>query len=85
MLFYADKADITEELTRIKAHLSGFRKYLVDSYKGHVGKPLDFLSQELLREVNTIASKARDTEVAARVLLMKNEVEKIREQVQNVE
>jgi len=85
VLFYADKADITEELTRINSHLEGFEKYLADSYKAYVGKALDFLSQELLREVNTIASKSRDTEVSKRVLLMKNEVEKIREQVQNIE
>ncbi len=85
VLFYADKADISEELTRLKAHLGGFRKYLAPSHEGQVGKALDFLSQEILREVNTIASKARDTEIATRVLLMKNEVEKIREQVQNIE
>jgi uncharacterized protein (TIGR00255 family) len=85
VLFYADKADITEELIRIKSHLGGFKKYLAENYEGQVGKALDFLSQELLREVNTIASKARDTEVAQCVLLMKNEVEKIREQVQNIE
>ena len=85
VLFFVDKSDITEELIRIKAHMGGFKKYLSDSYEGQVGKALDFLSQELLREVNTIASKSRDTEVAQRVLIMKNEVEKIREQVQNIE
>jgi uncharacterized protein (TIGR00255 family) len=85
VLFFADKSDISEELTRLKSHFTGFKKYLADSYEGQVGKALDFLSQELLREVNTIASKARDTQVAQRVLIMKNEVEKIREQVQNIE
>lgn len=85
VLFFADRADISEELTRIKAHLNGFRKYLSNTHKGRVGKALDFLAQELLREINTIASKARDTAVSQRVLLMKNEVEKIREQLQNIE
>ncbi|MCX7766365.1 MAG: YicC family protein [Candidatus Sumerlaeia bacterium] len=85
VLFFADKADITEELTRIKAHLEAFKKYLADKNKGQVGKALDFLTQEILREINTLASKTRDTQVAQRVLLMKNEVEKIREQVQNIE
>lgn len=85
VLFFADKADITEELTRIKAHLEAFKQYLTDKHKGQVGKALDFLTQEILREINTLASKTRDTQVAQRVLLMKNEIEKIREQVQNIE
>ena len=85
VLLYADKSDISEELARLEAHLVSFRKKLESEGYEAVGRSLDFLCQEILREVNTIGSKARDTLISNEVLEMKNTVEKIREQVQNVE
>ncbi len=84
VLFFVDRSDITEELVRLGSHLEKFKSTL-DAPKGPAGRDLDFLTQELLREVNTIGSKARDTAIVNAVLLMKSLVEKIREQVQNLE
>lgn len=80
---FADRSSITEELTRLKSHLAAFRQALGEA--GPVGRKLDFLSQELFREVNTIGSKANDYEITRLVVEMKSELEKIREQVQNIE
>lgn len=80
---YADRCDVTEEITRLGAHLVQFGEALKAA--GSVGRTLDFLLQEMGREVNTIGSKANDSEVAARVVRIKGELEKIREQVQNIE
>ncbi len=80
----ADRSDIAEELQRLEGHLEQFG-HLLDSADGPVGKRLDFLSQEILRELNTLGSKARDLELTRQVLEMKSETEKVREQVQNVE
>jgi uncharacterized protein (TIGR00255 family) len=80
----ADRSDISEELQRLEGHLEQFG-HLLDSSDGPVGKRLDFLSQEILRELNTLGSKARDLELTRDVLEMKSETEKVREQVQNVE
>ncbi len=80
----AERSDIAEELARLTGHLAQFRE-LLDADAGPVGKKLEFLSQEILREINTLGSKARDRDLARRVLEMKSETEKIREQVQNVE
>lgn len=80
---FAEKTDTAEEATRLKSHLEMFRKLLVE--KGPIGKKLDFLCQELGREINTIGSKANDTSITQTVIEMKGEVEKIREQVQNIE
>ena len=91
VMMFADKADLTEEIVRLGAHIDAFRDLLAkaddtssDAPESH-GKPMEFLTQELLRETNTIASKARHTGVVSNVLAMKNEIEKIREQVLNVE
>jgi uncharacterized protein (TIGR00255 family) len=84
---FADRCDISEELTRIGSHLQQFRSYLdeaTDSGEA-VGRPLDFLCQEFNREFNTIGSKANDAEIARHVVALKTELEKIREQVQNVQ
>ncbi|MCX7049414.1 MAG: YicC family protein [Candidatus Sumerlaeota bacterium] len=81
----ADRCDISEELTRLEAHLTSLEAQLREDAGGPVGKSLEFLVQELLREANTIASKARETEAIRVALDMKNEIEKIREQVQNIE
>jgi uncharacterized protein (TIGR00255 family) len=80
---WAARSDVAEELTRLGSHLAQFRARLADG--GAVGRQLDFLTQELHREVNTIASKADDAELVARVLEARTLVERIREQVQNVE
>jgi uncharacterized protein (TIGR00255 family) len=80
----AERSDIAEELQRLQGHLQQFAGLLVSS-EGPVGKRLDFLSQEILRELNTLGSKARDLRLTREVLEMKSEVEKVREQIQNVE
>ncbi|NOY24010.1 MAG: YicC family protein [Acidobacteria bacterium] len=79
----ADRLDITEELVRFRAHLASFRSVLMED--GAVGKKLDFTLQEMNREVNTIGSKSRDERISHKVVMMKTELEKIREQVQNIE
>jgi uncharacterized protein (TIGR00255 family) len=80
---YCDRCDISEELQRLESHLREFQDLL--QAKGEAGKKLDFLTQELLREANTIGSKANDAEIAKLVIEMKSEIEKLKEQVQNVE
>jgi uncharacterized protein (TIGR00255 family) len=80
---WADKSDITEELARLRAHLAEWA--LVLDKGGPVGRPLDFLLQELGREVNTVASKADDLELSQAALAGKGVLEKMREQVQNLE
>ncbi|MEX5214422.1 MAG: YicC family protein [Nitrospiraceae bacterium] len=79
----ADRSDVTEELVRLASHLQQFRTTLAKS--GTVGKTLDFLLQEMGREVNTIGSKANHAGIASTVVQMKTVLEKIREQVQNIE
>lgn len=81
--FMADRCDITEELVRFDSHLRQFDETLL--LEEPVGRKLDFLLQELNREVNTIGSKANDAEIASYVVQLKAELEKIREQVQNIE
>jgi uncharacterized protein (TIGR00255 family) len=84
ILVFAEKSDVREELVRLEAHIKAFRDLLGEK-KNAKGKPMEFLTQELLRETNTTASKARDTDILSSVLEMKNEIEKIREQVMNIE
>ena len=79
---FADKCNIDEELTRLKAHAKAFRE--ICSLE-QVGRKLDFLVQEFNRECNTICSKSNDQKVTALALEMKNEIEKVREQIQNLE
>lgn len=79
----AERSDVTEELTRLKSHVAQFHSALKS--KDPVGKRLDFLLQEMGREVNTIGSKANDSEISGQVVDLKSELEKIREQVQNIE
>lgn len=83
LAIYADRCDITEELVRLDAHMVQFEQAVQHSEP--VGKTLDFLLQEMGREVNTIGSKANDSAIAAEVVRMKAELERLREQVQNVE
>jgi uncharacterized protein (TIGR00255 family) len=79
-----DRSDVAEELQRLEGHLSQFGSLLTSS-REPVGKKLDFLAQEILRELNTLGSKGRDLQMIREVLEMKSEIEKIREQVQNLE
>lgn len=79
---FSDKSNIDEELTRLHSHISQFREICSETL---VGRKLDFLVQEFNRETNTICSKSNDIEITRLGLAMKNEIEKIREQVQNVE
>jgi uncharacterized protein (TIGR00255 family) len=79
----ADRLDITEELVRLRAHLAAARATLTDEQA--VGKQLGFLAQELGREVNTLGSKANDAAITRHVVMMKAELEKIREQLENLE
>lgn len=81
--FLADRLDISEEITRLKTHIEHFRGILTEDRD--VGKRLDFLTQELNREANTIASKTNNMIVKENALAIKSDIEKIREQVQNVE
>jgi len=81
--FFADRCDITEETTRLEHHCAQFLKGM--AAQGEVGRKLDFVAQEMLRETNTIGSKANDAELASIVVEMKSEIEKIKEQVQNLE
>lgn len=82
----ADRLDITEELVRLRSHVDQFRAILGESQSGvAVGRRLDFLLQEMGREANTIGSKGNDAPIAHQVVELKTELERIREQVQNVE
>ena len=80
---YADRVDITEELTRLESHVTHFESMLVGSEA--VGRRLDFLLQEMAREANTIGAKSQDVGIAHAVVELKAEIERMREQVQNVE
>lgn len=79
----ADRCAIDEELARLESHILQMRRYL--DADGEIGKKMDFLIQEMNREANTIGSKASDAEIAQRVVDLKSEIEKMREQIQNVE
>lgn len=81
---YAERVDIVEEVTRFKSHLNQFSELLISSQTS-IGKTLEFIIQELNRETNTIGSKASDVEVTKHVVEIKSELERIREQIQNVE
>ena len=80
---FTEKTDITEEITRLKSHLIQFGDLL--NSEESVGRKMDFLTQEINREVNTIGSKTNDIEVTSLVVLVKSELEKIREQARNIE
>ena len=81
---FADKANITEELVRLDSHINQLRDFLKGEEES-VGKKIDFLIQEMNREANTIGSKSNDKEITSKMLELKAEIEKIREQVQNIE
>jgi uncharacterized protein (TIGR00255 family) len=81
--FLTERSDITEELVRLKAHISKFRETI--GGVGSIGKELDFLLQEMNREAGTIAAKAKDAEISHFTIDLRSELEKIREQLQNIE
>jgi len=80
---YADKISVTEEIVRLKSHFLQFEK--ITKENAPVGRKLDFLVQEINREINTIGSKSLDIEITNRVIDVKSDIEKIREQIQNIE
>ena len=81
--FFADRADVSEELTRVESHLAQFAHHL----RRHepVGRTLEFITQEIFRELNTLGAKGNDAAISQRVVVCKAELEKIREQIQNLE
>ncbi len=81
---FADKCNITEEIVRLDSHTIQLKNIILESMQPD-GKKLDFLVQEMNREANTIGSKANDIEITNLMLEIKSEIEKIREQVQNIE
>ena len=81
--FFADRADVSEELTRLESHLAQFAHHLRS--KEPVGRTLEFITQEMFRELNTLGAKANDAAISQRVIACKAELEKIREQSQNLE
>jgi uncharacterized protein (TIGR00255 family) len=83
VVFFADRSDITEELTRLQSHFKQFEDCARS--KEPVGRTLDFLAQEMNREINTIGSKANDALISGEVVTLKAELEKFREQAMNVE
>ena len=83
VVIYSDKICVDEETVRLKSHIDGMRDELLKG--GNVGRKLDFIAQEMNREANTILSKANDIEVSDHAIDLKTEIEKIREQVQNIE
>ena len=84
LVIFTDKCDVTEEIVRLKSHFVHFRDLLAQTGEP-AGRPLDFLTQEIFREINTLGNKAPIPEVSRMIVSMKTETEKIREQVQNVE
>lgn len=83
VVFFADRSDVSEELTRLDGHFGQFDTVVQQSEP--IGRTLDFLAQEINREVNTLGAKANDSQISKDVVLLKTELEKFREQVQNVE
>ena len=81
--FFADRADVSEELTRVESHLAQFAHHLRKNEP--VGRTLEFITQEIFRELNTLGAKGNDAAISQRVVACKAELEKIREQVQNLE
>ena len=81
--FYSDKVCVDEEIQRLKTHIDHFEQIIKNG--GNVGKQLDFIVQEMNREANTCGSKCNNIEISSLVISLKNEIEKVREQIQNIE
>jgi uncharacterized protein (TIGR00255 family) len=84
LVMLAEKMDVTEEIVRLRAHIQQFYHHLASKEKS-IGRTLDFLAQEMHREINTLGAKSSDSEIASWMIGMKSELDKIREQVQNIE
>ena len=84
LLYYMEKLDITEELTRLKAHCDYIKQVIADVREDQKGRKLNFISQEIGREINTLGSKANYASMQKIVVGMKDELEKIKEQVSNI-
>ncbi len=82
---YAERCDVSEEVQRVKAHLDQVEQILERSTSEPIGRTLDFLAQELLREANTIGSKSNDAQISRLIVEIKGAIDRIKEQVQNVE
>ena len=82
---YAERTDIAEEIARLTGHIKQFHELLANNSERSVGRTLDFLAQEMLREANTIASKSPDSEISRLTVEVKGAIDRIKEQVQNVE
>lgn len=82
---FAERSDIAEEVVRLSGHIAQFREVIAPSQRDPAGRTLDFLSQEMLREANTIVSKCLDVEVGRRIVEVKGAIDRLKEQVQNVE
>ena len=80
---FAERADISEEINRLTTHLDAFEHACKDGE--HAGRKLDFIAQEMLREANTIASKANNADIARHIVEIKGAIDRLKEQVQNVE
>ena len=80
---FADKVCVDEELVRLRSHITATRDALLAG--GSIGRKLDFIAQEMNREANTILSKSSDLEISNRAIELKTEIEKVREQIQNIE
>lgn len=86
VIIYTDKYDITEEMTRLQSHIGQMRSLMGEQKKkGAIGRTLEFLLQEMLREINTTSAKSQDLGIISEVIFIKSEIEKIKEQVQNIE
>ncbi len=83
VIFFAEKSDITEEVTRLESHFAQFAHHLRKAEP--VGRTLEFMTQEIAREFNTLGAKANDVQISQLVVLCKSEMEKVREQIQNIE
>jgi len=81
--FFADRSDISEELTRLESHLAQFAHHLRKNVA--VGRTLEFITQEIFRELNTLGAKSNDAAISQHIVACKSELEKIREQIQNLE
>ena len=84
LIFYLEKIDITEERIRLKNHCNYFIQVMNENKDGSIGKKLNFIAQEAGREINTIGAKASDFEIQRLVVMMKDELEKIKEQLMNI-
>ncbi|HEY2614709.1 MAG TPA: DUF1732 domain-containing protein, partial [Chthoniobacterales bacterium] len=83
VIFFADKSDISEEMTRLESHFAQFAHHLRKNEP--VGRTLEFITQEIFRELNTLGAKSNDAAISQRVVACKATLEKIREQIQNLE